>query len=139
MTSRFTPALGAFLTLFVLYLVGVLFFYAPIEAADSPGEPLVHGLLGHLITTALFVALFVWVTREMGNPLKAALAVALAQFLLVDVDYVLSGKRGIETAAASAVLLFVSWTITGWVYRKIDRTPALPVTRMARLTPPDRN
>lgn len=85
MAERIRPVLGAYLTLSGLYLVGVIFFYGPIAAEDVPGAPLLPRLLGFLISTVLYVALFVWARREMGNPLKAALAVALSQLLLVDV------------------------------------------------------
>ena len=121
MNKRILPALGAFLSLFIIYLVGVIFFYGPIAAEAAPGTALVPAFVALLISTILFVALFVWVAREMGNPLKAALAVALSQLLLVDVDYVLTGRRGLVEATASAVLLLVAWAITGWVYGKLDR------------------
>jgi hypothetical protein len=120
MNKRILPALGAFLSLFIIYLVGVIFFYGPIAAEAAPGTPLVPAFVALLVSTILFVALFVWIAGEMGNPLKAALAVALSQFLLVDVDYVLTGRRGLVEAAASAVLLLVAWAITGWVYGKLD-------------------
>jgi len=119
------PALVAFLTLSVLYLVGVLFFFGPIAAADAPGDPLVPRVVGFLVSTALYVALFIWVSREMGTPLKAAMVVALSQLLLVDVDYLLSGERGLAAAGASAILLLVSWGATGWVYGKLDRSTAM--------------
>ena len=121
MNKRILPALGAFLSLFIIYLVGVIFFYGPIAAEAAPGTPLVPAFVALLVSTILFVTLFVWIAGEMGNPLKAALAVALSQLLLVDVDYVLTGRRGLVEATASAVLLFVAWAITGWVYGKLDR------------------
>jgi hypothetical protein len=95
MNRRILPAVGAFLSLLIIYLVGVIFFYGPIAAEAPPGAPLVPSFVALLVSTILFVALFVWIAREMGNPLKAALAVALSQLLLVDVDYVLTGRRGL--------------------------------------------
>ncbi|MEZ5312727.1 MAG: hypothetical protein R2862_03280 [Thermoanaerobaculia bacterium] len=56
----------------------------------------------------------------MGNAMKAAVAIALAQLLLVDVDFVLSGERGAAAGAASALLLLVSWTATGFVYGRLS-------------------
>ena len=122
------PILGAYVTLSVLFLVGVLFVLDPIALADAPGEPLVHPLLGFLLSTALYVALFVWVDAHMRHPIKAALAVALSQLILVDMDFVLSGKRGMGLAAASAILLLVSWSLVGWVYQRLERSrvPGLP-------------
>ena len=72
------PIFGAYLTLAVLYLVGVLSFYGPIAAQDVPGDPLVPRLVGFLVAIAVYMALFVWIEQEMGNPFKAAMAVALS-------------------------------------------------------------
>ena len=116
--------IGAYLTLSVLYLAGVLLFYGPIAAEDAPGPPPVPRLVAFLVSITLYIVLFVWLSREIGNSLKAAMAVAFSQLLLVDVDYLLSGDRGVATAAASAVLLLVSWGVTGWVYGKLD-SPAV--------------
>jgi hypothetical protein len=38
------------------------------------------------------------------------------QFALVNVDHVLSGKRGFATAVASTTILFVSWSAVAVVY-----------------------
>lgn len=128
MLNRIKPVLGAFLTLSCLYLVGFFFFFGPIAAEDAPGDPLVPKFLGFLIAIVLYIALFVWVSREMGSPLKAAFTVALSQFLLVDVDFVLTGDRGVMTALASTILLFVSWGLTGWVYGKLDKHDRQPAS-----------
>jgi hypothetical protein len=119
MRDHVKPLLGAFVTLACFYLVGVLAFYAPIAAANSPGPPLVPRVVGFLISTVLYILLFAWIVRATGNPMKAALAIALSQLLLVDVDYLLSGERDLATAAASAMLLLVSWSATGWVYGRL--------------------
>ena len=64
MTDRIKPILGAYLTLAVLYLAGVMLFYAPIAAQDAPGDPLVPKLLGFLLSIMFYIMLFVWVSRE---------------------------------------------------------------------------
>ena len=66
---------------------------------------------------------FVWIEDAMGSPFKAAIAVALSQLALVNVDFVLSGKRGISTAAVSSALLLISWAATAWVYRRLKPKP----------------
>jgi len=119
------PVVGAFLTLAVLYLVGVMTFYGPIAAQDVAGDPVVPRLMGLAISIVVYIGLFVWVEAEMGSSLKAAMAVALSQLALVDIDYVLSGDRGVAAAAASAVLLLVSWCATGWVYGRLKRSALL--------------
>jgi hypothetical protein len=50
------------------------------------------------------------------------MTIAFSQFALVNVDYVLSGKRGLATAAASTVILFVSWTAVAVVYARLRPT-----------------
>jgi biotin transporter BioY len=114
------PILGSYLTLALIYLVGVIFFFQPIAEGDSARGPLVPPLIGFLVSTVLYIALFAWIAREMRSGLRAALAVALSQLLLVDVDYVLTGDRGVATAAASSVLLLVAWSMTGWVYDRMS-------------------
>lgn len=51
--------------------------------------------------------------------MKAALIIAASQIILVSVDFVLRGERGIATGAASAVLILVTWTVMGAVYRAV--------------------
>ncbi len=116
---RIKAALGAFVTLGTLYLIGVLFLLRPVSESDATAGPLVPQLVGFLVSITLYIGLFVWIDRQMGDSIKAGLTVALCQLLLVDVDFVLSGDRGIKTAAASAVILLVSWILTGWVYGKL--------------------
>lgn len=121
MRDQVKPLLGAFLALASFYLVGVLAFFGPIAAADRPGPPLVPRAAGFLVACALYIFLFAWLVRVTRSPMKAALAIALSQLLLVDVDYLLSGERGFAAAVASAVLLLVSWSATGWVYGRLSR------------------
>jgi hypothetical protein len=42
--------------------------------------------------------------------------VGVIYFILVDVDFVLTGERGVTTGAASAVLILVTWSLMGVVY-----------------------
>ncbi len=119
MGTNWKAIVGAYLTLAVLYLVGVLLLLDPIAASDAPTGPLVPLPVGFGVAIAIYVTLFAWIERMIGDPYKAAMAIALSQLTLVNIDFVLSGKRGIETAAASTVLLLVSWTATAWVYSRL--------------------
>lgn len=125
---NFKAILSAYLTLAALYLVGVLAFFRPIAESDTASGALVPPLLGFIVSTVLYVVLFVWMAQEIGSGLKAGLALALSQLLLVNVDYVLSGDRGLATAGASTVLLLVSWIATGWVYDRMRTRSTLPGT-----------
>ncbi len=119
--SPLLPALGAFVTLAVCYFFGVLFFYGPIAEADVVSSPPVPQGVAFLVSIVLYIGFFMWLAEQLGHGLKAALTIALAQFLLVNVDAVLEGKRGLATAAASTVLLVVSWTAVGLVYDRLRR------------------
>ena len=116
MVSDFRAILGAFLTLAVLYLAGVVLLLDPIASGDAPTGALIPMPIAFLIAIAVYVGLFVWVEKRMPGPFSAAMTIAFSQFALVNVDYVLSGKRGLATAAASTIVLFVSWSAVAAVY-----------------------
>ena len=69
----------------------------------------VHPLIGFTVYVTLMVALFAWLADRIASPWRAAFALGGAQFLLVNVDMVLRGDRAIETAAASSVMMIVTW------------------------------
>ena len=123
MIMRWKALLAAFVSAAAINLVVVLALLNPIAAVDSAAGPLVHPAIGLLVYAGLSVCLFDWVARKMGNPYKAALAIAGAQFILVNVDFVLAGKRGLATAGASTVLLALTWVSVAWVYSLFTRKP----------------
>ena len=140
MTSEIRAIVGAFLTLAVLYLAGVVLLLEPVVARDTPTGPLLPMPIAFFIAIAVYVALFVWLEQKMASPFSAAMAIALSQFALVNVDYVLSGKRGFGTAAASTVILFVSWSavaaVYAWLRTKSDlSTEHHPKTMASQNTP----
>jgi predicted Kef-type K+ transport protein len=109
-----TALVGAIVT-----FVGVVLFFEPIASADPPSAPPLPAALGFLVYIILSVLLLDWVSREIGRPVKAALIISASQIILVSVDFVLRGERGIATGAASAVLILVTWTTMGSVYRAV--------------------
>jgi uncharacterized membrane protein YesL len=111
--------IGAFLSLAVLYLAGVVLLLDPIAVGDAPAGPLIPLPMAFVVAIAVYVALFVWVEQRMRSPFSAAMTIAFSQVALVNVDYVLSGKRGFVTAAASTVILFVSWSVVAVVYTRL--------------------
>lgn len=84
---------AVFITLAVLYLAGVLLLLDPVAAREEASAHLLPLPLAFLIAIAVYTALFVWLERAIGDPFKAALAIVLSQMALVNVDFVLSGKR----------------------------------------------
>ena len=116
-TFRWGPVLAAFVAGAVVLLAGVLLFFDPIASTDTlPERAPVPGPLAFLIYVVLATALFDWAARQMHSPYKAAFLIAASQFILVNVDYVLTGKRGVLTAAASTVLIAVSWASVAAAY-----------------------
>jgi hypothetical protein len=101
----------------IVTFVGVVYVFEPIASADPPSAPPVPAAVGFLVYIGLSVLLLDWVSRQIGRPMKAALIIAASQIILVSVDFVLRGERGIATGAASAVLILVTWTMMGAVYR----------------------
>ena len=116
MKLRWKPIIAAFIASSVVTLAGVRFFFGPIAKADIATGPLLHPAIGFFIYVALSIALFDWVARQLSNAYKAAFVVAASQFILVNVDFVFRGERGLMTAVASTVLLVATWVAVAYVY-----------------------
>jgi len=115
MTGRLAALVWAAVAAVVVNFVGVVFFFRPIAAGDAGGGPLLPPALGFLVYIALSVLALDWVSRQIGGAVRAGLVVALAQILLL-LDLVLRGERGVATGAAGAALVLVTWTVMGAVY-----------------------
>ena len=118
MANELKARIGALIAAAVVNLLGVVFFFRPIAEQDRPGAPLLPAPLAFLVYVVLCVALFDWLARGLRSPAKAAFAVAACQYALV-VDLTLRGERGVMTAAASAVLLAVTWVPVAWIYGRM--------------------
>jgi hypothetical protein len=106
-----TAAVGAIVT-----FAGVVYFFEPIAAADPAAAPPVPAAVGFLVYIGLSVLLLDWVSGQVGRPVRAALIIAASQIILVSVDFVLRGERGLATGVASAVLILVTWSLMGVAY-----------------------
>ncbi|MGI8705511.1 MAG: hypothetical protein ACR2JJ_06935 [Sphingomicrobium sp.] len=102
-------------------LVLVLAVFRPVAGVVPPSEPPVHPLIAYAIYVALAVLLFEWTVRRMSSPWRAAFALGAGQFILVNVDMVLRGDRAFITAAASSVVLVITWASLAVVYTVVDR------------------
>ncbi len=76
------------------------------------------------VTSVINAFVISWVTGMTGNGVKSGLVIAVSQIVLVDVFYVLDGRRALATAAASAVLLLVVWVASGYTYGKLSASKA---------------
>ena len=110
----------AFVTLSVVTLLGVVFFFRPIEQADQAGSALISAPLNLVAYTALSVLLYDWAVRRTQGFFAAAFVIGASQYILV-LDLTLRGARGLATAGASAVLIFLSWASVAFVYRLFSR------------------
>ena len=121
MRMNWKATLGALVTMCIVTLVGVLFWFRPIEQADQDAAVLVPPALNLLVYALLSVLLFDWAVRRMKGPYAAAFVIGAAQYILV-IDLTLRGARGIATAGASAVLITVTWVSVAFVYSFLSRS-----------------
>lgn len=105
-----------------LMLVLVLAVFRPVAGLVPPSEPPVHPLVAFAIYVTLAVLLFEWTVRQMVSPWRAAFVLGAAQFILVNVDMVLRGDRAFTTAAASTLVLAITWAGLALVYSLVDRS-----------------
>lgn len=131
MRAHILSFVAAFFTLAAFYLAGVLLLLDPVRGGDAPSAQLLPLPLAFVVAIAVYIALFVWIERMIGAPFKAAMVIVLSQMALVNVDFVLSGKRDVATAATSTLILFVSWSAVAWVYGRFK-----PKNGLSQSAPP---
>ncbi len=120
MSERMKPILGALVTAYIIFYLGVTYFFGPIVANDAPAGPMMPAWASLAVGSVFLILLYDWVNVSVGSPIRSGLIVALSQIVLVDVLYVMNGTRGIAAGAASAALLIVGWTVVGFVYGKLS-------------------
>ena len=119
MSARMKPILGGMVAAILVNYLGVYYFYGPIAESAGPGTMALPRGVALVIASVFFVLFFDWANQHVGDPMKTALIVAISQILLVDVYYYLNGQRSLSQAAASVVVLMVSWVAVGMVYGKL--------------------
>ncbi len=104
------------------------YLFTPTLSADAVAAAAAAAMLPMYASLALMgvinALMISWVTGMTGNGVKAGLVIAVSQILLVDVFYVLDGRRALATAAASAVVLLVSLVASGYTYGKLSASKA---------------
>ena len=104
------------------------YLFTPTLSADAVAAAAAAAMLPMYASLALMgvinALMISWVTGMTGNGVKAGLVIAVSQILLVDVFYVLDGRRALATAAASVVALLVSLVASGYIYGKLSASKA---------------
>ena len=120
MGDRIKPIIGAWATGFAIAYVAVTNFFNPARPAPA-FEPVVANLM---LSTALYqiiaVVFFDWAVQKSGQAMHTAWVIAISQILLVDVNYWIIGRRELEPALYSVVIIFVIWTAVAFVYDKLS-------------------
>lgn len=110
---------GAAVTGFVVFYVLTSYVFNPIMANDTPGAAM-NPFLTLAVTSVVGVLILAWINGAVGNAVKSGAIIAICQIALVDIYYPMGGQRGWTTAAVSAVVLLVGWTLVGMVYGKLS-------------------
>ena len=122
MGDRIKPIIGAWATGFAIAYVAVTNFFTP-AMPDPAFQPLVTNFI---VSTALYqimaVLFFDWAVQKTGQAMHTAWVIAISQILLVDINYVMIGRREMEPALISLVVIFVLWTAIAFVYDKLSDT-----------------
>ena len=120
MGDRIKPIIGAWATGFAIAYVAVPNFFNP-AMPDPAFQPLVTNFI---VSTALYqimaVLFFDWAVQKSGQAMHTAWVIAISQILLVDVNYWMIGRRELEPALYSVVIIFVIWTAVAFVYDKLS-------------------
>lgn len=120
MTRRWTAIVASIVAFGLVTMLGVLFVFRPVAAADtisSPWPPLV-AIAVYLV---LSVSLLEWSARRMRSSYSAAFAIAAAQSIFI-VDLLSRGERGLMTAGAGIAVLSISWASVAFVHSRLTRT-----------------
>lgn len=120
MRARIGALAAAAVAAVVVNFFGVVFFFRPIAEADAVAGPPVPQAVGFLVYVLLSVVVLDWASRQVGHALKAGLIIAAAQVILI-IDLVLRGDRGLATGAAGSVLVVLTWVAMGAAYGRLIR------------------
>ena len=115
MGDRIKPIIGAWATGCVIAYVAVPNFFNP--AMPEPAfQPLVANFLVSTVLYQIMAVLFFdWAVQKTGQAMQTAWVIAISQILLVDINYVIIGRREMEPALISLVVIFVLWTAIAFV------------------------
>ena len=117
MLSRWKAILVSIVTMGLVTVAGVVFFFRPIAQGDtvSAAWPAPFAITVYLV---LSVLLLDWTAQRTRNSFSAAFIIAAAQFILI-VDLLSRGERGLLTAVAGTALLVATWLSVAFVHSRL--------------------
>ena len=125
MGDRLKPIIGAGLTGAVISYLAVTQFFNPSMA--EAGQPIAEGMglvPNMYASTALYwivgIVFFDWAVQKSGQAMHTAWVIGLSMILLVDVNYVMVGRRELTPALISVVTILVIWSGVAFVYDKLS-------------------
>ena len=120
MLSRWKAILVSIVTMGLVTVAGVVFFFRPIAQGDtvSAAWPAPIAITVYLV---LSVMLLDWTAQRTRNSFSAAFIIAAAQFILI-VDLLARGERGLLTAVAGTALLVATWLSVAFVHSRLTST-----------------
>ena len=120
MLARMKPILGATLAGSVIGYLGTQNFFFPAMPEPAFAPMIASPLMASVVYMFIVVLFFDWVVQKAGRPMFNAMVIAISQILLVDVNYVMIGRRALEPALVSVVLILVIWAGIAFVYEKLS-------------------
>ena len=124
MLARMKPILGApVVGTAIGHLGTTMFFYPAMDAAGSapPLPPMIESdLLASFVYVLIAVLFLDWVVQKAGRPMFNAMVIAISQILIVDVNYVMIGRRALEPALISAVIIPLLFAGAAFTYEKLS-------------------
>ena len=99
------------------------FFYPAMNAVGSgpPFPPLIENdLLASFVYVLIAVVFLDWVVQKAGRPMFNAMVMAVSQILIVDVNYVMIGRRALEPALISVVIILLLFAGAAFTYEKLS-------------------
>lgn len=115
---RATQLLASFLSLVVITIVGVLFFFRPIAESDAGVAPW-PAPVALAVYAGLSILVLDWGARRTGSSYSAAFIVAASQAIFI-IDLLSRGERGLLTAAAGLILVALTWTAVAFVHSRLS-------------------
>ena len=117
MAQRWKAILASIVTMGLVTIVGVLFFFRPLAEADEVSTAWAPPI-AISVYLVLSVLLLDWSARQTRSSFTAAFVIASAQFIFI-VDLLARGERGVLTAVAGTALLAMTWTCVAFVHARL--------------------